>query len=222
MAQIFFALTLATLTLPIALDARAENLTLTGIVSHVRDGDTIEVGPIAIRLQGIAAPEANEPGGAVAAEAMRDLILGKDLRCDLTGDRSKGEVRPTSSRHPPGQLLPHLGRTGRVPAVEVTLRFRLRRFDPIIGHGPRFAEVVSGTTSAWRGRMTSSVTHPWHHRAPISANARAIFSSCPGTNSTKKRSLSSRARPVKLSRCLSSKSFAKHSRRRRAHLLRSS
>ncbi len=91
-ARIFFALALASLTLPIALDTRAENLTLEGSVSHVRDGDTIEVGPIAIRLQGIAAPEGNEPGGAIATDAMRDLVLGKDLRCDLTGDRSHDRV----------------------------------------------------------------------------------------------------------------------------------
>ncbi len=92
MAQLFFALALAFLTVLIALDVRAENLTLEGIVSHVRDGDTIEVGPIAIRLQGIAAPEGNEPGGAIATDAMRNLVLGKDLRCDLTGDRSHGRV----------------------------------------------------------------------------------------------------------------------------------
>ena len=92
MTRIFFVLALAFITLPIALDVRAENLTLTGIVSHVRDGDTIEVGPIAVRLQGIAAPEGNEPGGAIASDAMRDLVLGKDLRCDLTGDRSHDRV----------------------------------------------------------------------------------------------------------------------------------
>ncbi len=61
-------------------------------MSHVRDGDTIELGPIAVRLQGIAAPEGNEPGGAIATDAMRDLVLGKDLRCDLTGDRSHDRV----------------------------------------------------------------------------------------------------------------------------------
>ncbi len=92
MARIFIVLALALLTLPIALDARAENLILTGTVSHVRDGDTIEVGPIAMRLQGIAAPEGNEPGGAIATNAMRDLVLGKELRCDLTGDRSYDRV----------------------------------------------------------------------------------------------------------------------------------
>ena len=92
MTRIFFVLTLAFLTLPIALDARAENLTLEGTVSHVRDGDTIELGPIAIRLQGIAAPEGNEPGGDIATDVMRDLVLGKDVRCDLTGDRSHDRV----------------------------------------------------------------------------------------------------------------------------------
>ena len=91
-ARIHFVLALASLTLPIALDTRAENLTLEGTVSHVRDGDTIELGPIAVRLQGIAAPEGDEPGGAVAADAMRDLVLGKDLRCDLTGDQSYDRV----------------------------------------------------------------------------------------------------------------------------------
>ncbi len=92
MAQLFFALALAFLTVLIALDARAENLTLEGTVSHVRDGDTIEVGPIAVRLQGIAAPEGNEPGGDIATNAMRDLVLGKELRCELTGDRSHDRV----------------------------------------------------------------------------------------------------------------------------------
>ena len=88
----YFVLALAFLTLPIALDAQAENLTLQGTVSHVRDGDTIELGPIAVRLEGIAAPERDEPGGTKAADAMRDLVLGKDLRCDLTGDRSHDRV----------------------------------------------------------------------------------------------------------------------------------
>ena len=63
-------------------------------MSHVRDGDTIELGPIAIRLEGIAAPERDEPGGAAAADAMRDLVLGKDLRCDLTGDRQPAGRQP--------------------------------------------------------------------------------------------------------------------------------
>ncbi len=45
-----------------------------------------------MRLQGIAAPEGNEPGGDIATDAMHDLVLGKDVRCDLTGDRSHDRV----------------------------------------------------------------------------------------------------------------------------------
>ena len=48
MTRTFVVLALAFLTLPIALDAQAENLTLEGVVSHVRDGDTIELGPIGL------------------------------------------------------------------------------------------------------------------------------------------------------------------------------
>ena len=87
-----FGITLLLVVLHTGFDTRAENLTLEGTVSHVRDGDTIEVGPIAVRLQGIAAPEGNEPGGDIATDAMRDLVLGKELRCDLTGDRSHDRV----------------------------------------------------------------------------------------------------------------------------------
>ncbi len=92
MGRIGFGMALMLVALHAGFDARAENLTLEGTVSHVRDGDTIELGPIAIRLEGIAAPELNEPGGALAADAMRDLVLEKDLRCDLTGDRSHDRV----------------------------------------------------------------------------------------------------------------------------------
>jgi micrococcal nuclease len=51
-------------------------------------GDTIELGALAIRLNGLAAPEWNEPGGAEASDAMRDLVLGKEVVCALDGDRT--------------------------------------------------------------------------------------------------------------------------------------
>ncbi len=37
--------------------------TLVGAVTHVRDGDTLEVAGLRARLQGLAAPELDEPGG---------------------------------------------------------------------------------------------------------------------------------------------------------------
>ena len=36
---------------------RCPRESLAAVVTHVRDGDTIEVGSLAIRLQGLAAPE---------------------------------------------------------------------------------------------------------------------------------------------------------------------
>lgn len=58
------------------------------LVTHVRDGDTIEVGGLPIRLQGIAAPELDEPGGALAHWVMRNLVLDRELWCDLDGERT--------------------------------------------------------------------------------------------------------------------------------------
>jgi micrococcal nuclease len=65
-----------------------ERGTVTGRVTHVRDGDTLELGALAIRLQGLAAPERNDPGGVAAREAMTLLALGKTVRCELDGTRA--------------------------------------------------------------------------------------------------------------------------------------
>jgi micrococcal nuclease len=62
--------------------------TLTGQVTLVRDGDTIVVGGMPIRLNGLAAPEGDEPGGAEATNAMQQLVLGRELRCELDGERT--------------------------------------------------------------------------------------------------------------------------------------
>ena len=64
------------------------NGALVGEVTYVRDGDTIELGSMAIRFEEIAAPEGSEPGGDVATEAIEALVLGKEVRCELTGKRT--------------------------------------------------------------------------------------------------------------------------------------
>ena len=69
----------------------AEPTVLTGTVTHVRDGDTIEVGKIPIRLNGVSAPELKEPLGPQSKEFMRDLVDGKSVHCELTG----ADVRQT-------------------------------------------------------------------------------------------------------------------------------
>ena len=76
------------LTTPATAATRCERGPLIGPVTHVRDGDTIEVGGLPVRLEGLAAPELDEPGGEEATEAMRMLVEGQEVRCELTGERS--------------------------------------------------------------------------------------------------------------------------------------
>ena len=65
---------------------------LTGEITHVRDGDTIEVGGVPVRLNGVAAPELNEPIGQDAKRFMVRLVAGKAVRCELDGERSHDRV----------------------------------------------------------------------------------------------------------------------------------
>lgn len=62
--------------------------TLTGAVTYVRDGDTIVVGTMPLRLNGLAAPEGDEPGGAAATRAMVEMVEGREVRCELDGQRT--------------------------------------------------------------------------------------------------------------------------------------
>ena len=62
--------------------------TLIGRADHVRDGDTIVVSGVPIRLQGLAAPELGEKWGRAARDAMQRIVAGKRLHCELTGERS--------------------------------------------------------------------------------------------------------------------------------------
>ena len=72
-----------------SLPALADDPTiLTGTVTHVRDGDTIEVGKIPIRLNGVSAPEMDEPLGSQSKAFMVNLVDGKNVRCELTGAKT--------------------------------------------------------------------------------------------------------------------------------------
>ncbi len=83
-SSILFAAMIFTLAAP----AVAEPTILTGAVTKVRDGDTIEVGKVPIRLNGVSAPELNEPLGPLSKAFMIDLVLGKPVRCELNGERT--------------------------------------------------------------------------------------------------------------------------------------
>lgn len=79
----------------IASSAISEPATIAGVVSKVQDADSITVLNTSIRLQGIDAPELGQdcldhsgqayPCGKYAAGLLRDMILGKSIRCEVTG-----------------------------------------------------------------------------------------------------------------------------------------
>lgn len=61
---------------------------LVGIVTHVRDGDTIEVQGKPIRLAKLDCAEENTLQGRVATRRMHTLTKGKSLTCRLSGRKS--------------------------------------------------------------------------------------------------------------------------------------
>ena len=61
---------------------------VTGRVSHVRDGDTIEVGHTAVRIANLDCPERGQPGAARATARMKQLSRNGRVSCALTGKRS--------------------------------------------------------------------------------------------------------------------------------------
>lgn len=82
---------LAALTIMLALTApavAAEPTVLTGAVTKVRDGDTIEVDKIPIRLNGVSAPELKEPYGEASKSFMVELVYGKRVSCELNGEKT--------------------------------------------------------------------------------------------------------------------------------------
>ncbi len=66
--------------------------------AHVIDGDTLHLSvsgqdrPVKVRLQGVAAPERSQAGGAEATRFVEQLAQNQDVRCELDGTRSKDRV----------------------------------------------------------------------------------------------------------------------------------
>lgn len=75
---------------------------LQGPVSHVRDGDTIEVNGVPVRFGSLDCPEMNTSAGRRAAERMRALVSDEILTCHLNGrasyDRKIGSCRLPDGR----------------------------------------------------------------------------------------------------------------------------
>ncbi|MEI4263428.1 thermonuclease family protein [Roseovarius sp. D0-M9] len=61
---------------------------MSGKVSHVRDGDTIEVAGTPIRIAALDCAEKGTAQGNAATRRMRQLVFGERLTCTLSGRRS--------------------------------------------------------------------------------------------------------------------------------------
>ncbi|MDX6749230.1 thermonuclease family protein [Geminicoccaceae bacterium 1502E] len=92
MKRYLFALPLALGLLATLAAVTAQEPSLEGQVTHVRDGDTIEIGRVAIRLRGVAAPERGEPLGRRATARMKELALGSRVTCEPDGSRSYDRI----------------------------------------------------------------------------------------------------------------------------------
>lgn len=62
------------------------------VVTKVTDGDTIEAGGRDVRLQGIDAPERDQPHGNQATASLKSLILHRRVRLDVRGTDQYGRL----------------------------------------------------------------------------------------------------------------------------------
>ncbi|WP_407495176.1 thermonuclease family protein [Pseudooceanicola sp. MF1-13] len=73
----------------------APDKALSGPVTHVRDGDTIEVAGVPVRLAKLDCAERGTSDGRRASDHMRKLVRGQQMTCTLEGrksyDREVGE-----------------------------------------------------------------------------------------------------------------------------------
>ena len=60
-----------------------------GKITHVRDGDTLEIENIPIRLAALDCPENNTPAGRYATKIAKQFE-GSQASCELTGAKSYG------------------------------------------------------------------------------------------------------------------------------------
>ena len=61
---------------------------LTGRVSHIRDGDTLEIGGVPVRFTDLDCPELGTSAGETAKQHLVWAARGRALSCRLTGEMS--------------------------------------------------------------------------------------------------------------------------------------
>jgi endonuclease YncB( thermonuclease family) len=53
--------------------------------AHVHDGDTMRVDGYSVRLQGVDAEELTEPNGPAARDALKEIVRGVEVSCQVVG-----------------------------------------------------------------------------------------------------------------------------------------
>ena len=91
--------------LPVSVYAQAE---LTGPITHVRDGDTVEVGEIAIRLNGLTCDERGTALGDRATAYLKSEVMGKIATCSLNGERTYDRLVGRCATEELGDIGAHL------------------------------------------------------------------------------------------------------------------
>lgn len=69
-------------------DVPASVTRLSGAVTHIRDGDTIEVQGTAVRIANLDCAELGTPEGEAAKTWIGELLAGASVDCDLSGRKS--------------------------------------------------------------------------------------------------------------------------------------
>lgn len=89
--------------------AAGSELRIKGTVSHVPDGDTIEVGGVAVRIANLDCAEADTEDGQRARERMAQLVQSETVVCELRVrlgyDRELGTCTLASTGEDVGRLL---------------------------------------------------------------------------------------------------------------------
>jgi endonuclease YncB( thermonuclease family) len=80
--------------------------------ARVIDGDTIEISGRKFRLEGLHAPEVDEPGGAAATRFMRGLLADRRVACAPTGARSYDRLIAVCRLQGEGDIAAALVRAG--------------------------------------------------------------------------------------------------------------
>ena len=121
---------------PMSVFAQAES---TEQITHVRDGDTIEVGDIAIRLNGLTCDERGTALGDRATAYLRSQVRGKTANCSLNGERTYDRLVGRCATEDLGDIGAHL--------ITQQLCGRCERYDPEgeYAQAQRYAGPYAGT-----------------------------------------------------------------------------